>query len=88
MLTAILRVSNQASSKTLIYLFNAWCRSDGRQRALCLSIGAPDASESLSAAHTALGWITFCLDADLHCTPHPWRNSSRVSVCHYSLPEC
>lgn len=78
MLTAISRVSNQASTKPLIYLFNAWGRSAGRQRVICLSISTPETPESLSAAHRALGWIKSCLDADLHRTPHPWRSSSRV----------
>ena len=65
MLTAISRVSNQASSKPLIYLFNAWGRSDGRHRALCLSISTPEDPEPIRATHTALGWIIPYLDAGL-----------------------
>ncbi len=65
MLTVISRVSYQASSKPLIYLFNAWGRSVGRQRALCLSIRNPRificCTQSFRLNKVLFGcWLTLC----------------------------
>lgn len=68
MLTVISRVSNQASSKLLIYLFNAWGRSVGRQKALCLSIRNPRificCTQSFRLNKVLFGcWLTLCSSA-------------------------